>query len=515
MKHLPIALLAALLMPAAGLHAACPSPDGRQATFANPVISADVADPTIIRWGDVYYAAGTSSEWAPHYPLYRSTDLVNWQQTGHIFDRLPEWTSSSFWAPELFVHDGKVFCYYTARSRATGRSYVGVATAAHPEGPYEDHGPLVDFGTEDIDAFVFDDGGQRYISWKAYGLDPRPIELLCQPLSSDGLHLEGEAVTLLTDEEGIGIEGQCMFRQGDWYYLLYAARGCCGRGSDYEVRVARSPIACGPYTPYEDNPILMRSNDFQSCGHGTLVDTPDHRLFYLCHAYLRGDGFFRGRQPILQQLVVGSDGWPHFLTGRLATICQPMPFEGTVQQPCNAFDDDFASETLRVEWTWNYPYCDVQTSLSKGDLLLSGTPKTDHGGAALCLRPWTTDYVFETQLAGKNSAFTGITFYGNPKAYVALGRQGSTLRLLCVQGDDERVLAEIPHLKGDLYLRGTVSHGSQLAFAYSRDGSQWTDIAIDAFDGTSVMSWDRISRPGLFTEADSRHPARFARFTMR
>lgn len=486
-----------------------------QTFFSNPVICGDVADPTIIRWGDVYYAAGTSSEWAPHYPLFRSTDLVNWEQTGHVFDRLPDWTSSSFWAPELFVHDGKVFCYYTARSRETGRSYVGVATASHPEGPYEDHGPLVDFGTEDIDAFVFDDKGQLYISWKAYGLDPRPIELLCQPLTADGLHLEGEAVTLLTDEEGIGIEGQCMFRRGSWYYLLYSARGCCGRGSDYEVRVARSPIACGPYTPYEDNPILMRSSEFLSCGHGTVVETPDNRLFYLCHAYLRDEGFFRGRQPILQELFLGSDAWPHFMTGRLATVRQPMPFEGTVQHSRTNFADDFDEESLCVDWTWNYPYCDVAATLSKGQLKLSGHPKTDHGGAALCLRPFATDYVFETQLTGKTKAFSGITFYGNPKGYVVFGCQGNTLRLVCQLDDEERVLAEIPCQSGDLSLRCTVNKGSLLTFAYSLDGRVWMDVPLEQLDGTNVMSWDRISRPGLFTEADAKHPASFQSFLMK
>lgn len=486
-----------------------------QTFFSNPVICGDVADPTIIRWGDDYYAAGTSSEWAPHYPLFRSLDLVNWQQIGHIFDRLPAWTSSSFWAPELFVHDGKVYCYYTARSRETGRSYVGVATASQPGGPYEDHGPLVDFGTEDIDAFVYDDHGQLYLSWKAYGLDPRPIELLCQPLSADGFHLMGKAVTLLTDEEGIGIEGQCMFRYGSWYYLLYAARGCCGGDSDYEVRVARSPIACGPYEPYEDNPILMRSHDFLSCGHGTLVQTPDNRFFYLCHAYLRDEGFYRGRQPILQELFVGSDGWPHFKTGRLATVCQPMPFEGTHQQSCFEFRDDFSGDSLRVEWTWNYPYCDVTALSGKGELRLSGTPKTDHGGAALCLRPFATDYMFETRLHGQCKAFAGIAFYGNPKGYVAFGRENGNLRLLCVLGDEEKVLTEIPRMSGDLILRCRVADGCQLSFAFSRDGRVWTEVPVGSLDGKHVMSWDRISRPGLFTEADAKHPARFQSFLMK
>jgi beta-xylosidase len=91
--------------------------------FINPVIRGDVADPSVIRFEGRYYATGTSSEWAPHYPVFESKDLVNWKQTGHIFNKKPAWTTNSFWAPELFVHpSGRVFCYYTARQAGSNIS---------------------------------------------------------------------------------------------------------------------------------------------------------------------------------------------------------------------------------------------------------------------------------------------------------------------------------------------------------------------------------------------------------
>ena len=99
MKHL---LLLASLLTFMGAGA-------QQATFRNPVIAGDMADPTVIRVGNTYYATGTSSEWAPYYPLFRSKDLVNWQQIGHLFEQQPAWTRSSFWAPELFHRNGR-FC---------------------------------------------------------------------------------------------------------------------------------------------------------------------------------------------------------------------------------------------------------------------------------------------------------------------------------------------------------------------------------------------------------------------
>ncbi|MCD7937750.1 MAG: family 43 glycosylhydrolase, partial [Tannerellaceae bacterium] len=90
----------------------------QQGNFRNPVIPGEFADPTVIRIDNTWYAAGTSSEWAPFYPIYASDDLVNWTQTGHVFDQQPEWTLSSFWAPELFYHNDKIYVYYTARNLA-------------------------------------------------------------------------------------------------------------------------------------------------------------------------------------------------------------------------------------------------------------------------------------------------------------------------------------------------------------------------------------------------------------
>lgn len=236
MKHL--LLLASLLT--------CMGAGAQQATFRNPVIAGDMADPTVIRVDNTYYATGTSSEWAPYYPLFRSKDLVNWRQIGHLFEQQPAWTRSSFWAPELFHRNGKTYAYYTARRKTDGTSYIGVATADKPEGPYTDHGPIVEYGTEAIDAFVLEDAGELYISWKAYRLDPRPIELLACKISDDGLRMAGEPFTLLRDDKRQGMEGQHWLKIGDYYYIVYSINGCCGPGSDYAVAVARSKTVPGP-----------------------------------------------------------------------------------------------------------------------------------------------------------------------------------------------------------------------------------------------------------------------------
>ena len=176
--------------------------------YYNPVLAGFYPDPSLCRVGDTYYLVNSSFTFFPGVPLSTSKDLVNWQQIGHLFEQQPAWTRSSFWAPELFHRNGKTYAYYTARRKTDGTSYIGVATADKPEGPYTDHGPIVEYGTEAIDAFVLEDAGELYISWKAYGLDPRPIELLACKISDDGLRMAGEPFTLLRDDKRQGMEGQ-------------------------------------------------------------------------------------------------------------------------------------------------------------------------------------------------------------------------------------------------------------------------------------------------------------------
>lgn len=485
--------------------------------FTNPVIHGDMADPSILRIGDTFYATGTSSEWAPHYPVFTSSDLVNWKQVGHIFDRKPEWTSSSFWAPELYYHNGKVFAYYTARRKSDGVSYIGVATAKDPAKGFTDHGLLIEFGTEAIDAFVLEDNGQLYITWKAYGLDNRPIELLCSKLSADGLHLEGEPFSLLKDDERIGMEGQHWFKYGDYYYIIYSINGCCGPKSDYAVAVARSKNLKGPYEKYEGNPILHGGGEVQSCGHGTFTTLRDGRMFYLCHAYLSGADFYLGRQPILQELVMGEDKWPHFVTGETAKLRQPMPFKGVVQQPVTDFEDNFKDKQLRNEWTWNYVYSDIDAKFKGGNLFLSGKPKKDsRNGTALCVRPSTSRYAIETAVTNKNQSFKGIVMYGDDKSQMALGCVGDRLQLKMIIDGKTQILNEQPLPASPVYLKMEVTDGCNCAFFQSADGKKWTAVKGMDAAGTAkdLIPWDRVARPGLIHCGSANEPAVFSFFKM-
>lgn len=485
--------------------------------FSNPVIHGDLPDPSIIRVDSIYYATGTSSEWAPYYPIYRSSDLVNWSPVGHVFNKQPQWTVSSFWAPEFYRIGDTFYVYYTARRRTDNGSYIGVATSDRPEGPYTDHGPIVQYGSEAIDAFIFEDtDGRRYISWKAYGLDPRPIELLACQLAPDGLSTTGEPFTLMRDDEGTLMEGHDIFRHGDYYYILYSIRNCCGFKSDYAVSAARSHSLKGPYERCPDNPVLHGGNsEIRSVGHGTLVTLPDLSIYYLCHAYLEGVDFILGRQPVLYEVAMDSTGWPKFVEGHDAKLSSRDPFPDTVQLPAPDFHDDFSSPVIGAEWSYNYPYSDVVITLEDSTLYLSGKAKgTSESGAALCLRPAYPSYALSAGLEPSGHGICGgLTLYGDGDNYIVFGRYGSNLQLRLTAAGKTDILADIPVKHGKLDLQMYVDNGTPVRFAWSYDSHTWhtADIAaISAEALNSLNRWDRVIRPGLIHEGNAGKPAAFS-----
>ncbi|HYG78823.1 MAG TPA: family 43 glycosylhydrolase, partial [Pyrinomonadaceae bacterium] len=189
---------------------ACAGAAAQTSTYTNPVIAGDFPDPSVIRTGKDYWATATTGDWAPHFPILHSTDLVNWSAVGAVFQTPPPWVKGDFWAPEITEDRGRFFVYYTARRddgpKKVGTLCVAVATASAPRGPYTDGGPLVcqiseRGGVGSIDAFfVRDENNQPYLVWKADGNDAepdQPTSIFAQPLSEDGTRLVGKRQEIL------------------------------------------------------------------------------------------------------------------------------------------------------------------------------------------------------------------------------------------------------------------------------------------------------------------------------
>ena len=245
--------------------------------IANPVLAGDYPDPSVTKVGNTYWATATSSNWGPTFPLLKSTDLQHWSLVGHIFPgERPAWADYYFWAPEI-GHDpnGKTYVFYTAHQRG-GNLAVGVASADRPEGPYQDHGPLVGQPDGSIDGFpVQDENGQPYLLWKEDGNSvQKPTPIWAQRLSADRTKLVGEKTELFRNTapwEGNLVEGPSVVRHDGYFYLFYAANGCCGGTCTYGTGVARAKNLLGPWEKYDRNPILTKGDAWTCPGHGTAV----------------------------------------------------------------------------------------------------------------------------------------------------------------------------------------------------------------------------------------------------
>jgi hypothetical protein len=480
-----LALIVALaLLPAASALPEVP--------YSNPVIAGDFPDPSVIRAGSEYFASATSGEWAPSFPLQRSTDLVNWTVLGALFDRPPAWTAGVYWAPELSLQDGRFRAYYTAR-RAGGKPCIGVATAARGAGPYHDRGPLLCPPRGAIDPQVAEVApGRRVLLYKQMGVGA-PLRLA--PLSRDGLRVTGRAVAVLRPdqpwERGV-TENPFLVRRPDGYYLFYSGGTCCRPPCSYAVAVARAPAPTGPYTKLGEGPILRGNDRFMCPGGGSVVTQPAGDMVLAYHAYDRADPAL-GRQMLIDALTWRPDGWPQVGTGG-----GPSPTATSVlasgQRAPQAIADDFGGRGLPPGWHWPFdrrPAYRVGRGLTllvaPGDQLSTFAARQSPYRAFVVtaavlrdrLRPLSTASLAIARASGDRAVGIGVSTTG-----VTVWRRDERGRALLFAGP----LAPAPVVQVRFLVPGDGSVHPQL----SLDGTTWSDLGAPVavpggIDGTRVL----------------------------
>lgn len=473
-------------------------------TYRNPVIAGDFADPSVIRVGDTYYAAGTSSEWGPAYPIYSSKNLVDWEYVGPVFAEMPEWTIGSFWAPELYYHNGTFYCYYTARRKSDKHSYIGVATTKDLKKGFTDHGVIIEWTSEAIDAFVIEDKGKLYITWKAYGLDKgKTIELLGAELSPDGLKVTGKEFNLITankeDWEAGGAEGQAIFKRGNYWYMLYSGNSCCGSRCNYMVGVARAEKIQGPWVKYSGNPILVGDDIWKCPGHGTVVTTPDNRYFFLHHAYSGTDFTFVGRQGVLSELAWDeTTKWPVFRYGKTTPLQAESP-AGTSIPNNQSFAVNFNQPMPNLRWIHDVHYAKPTYTVQNGALLIENTNLTETGNfIGFNIRKGS--YTFSAEVSPKADIMQNIVIYGDAKNAIGYGVRGSKVELWRIKDGAYEVVKtqEIQASNKDITLKLQSYNGRFYEFNYEMKGEK-PDAAtkVTQLETLWLPRWDRAARVGL------------------
>lgn len=483
--------------------------------FRNPVRAGDYPDPSVIAVNGEYWATATSSEWAPHFPILHSRDLVNWEVKGYVFNSTPGWAKGSFWAPEIAHDRGTYFIYYTAR-RHDGRLALAVASAKNPAGPYTDHGELVAQEAGSIDGMAITDAkGVRWLVWKEDGNSRKlPTPIWLQRLRDDGLALVGERREIMRNDvswEGAVVEGPFILRRGDWYYMFYAGGACCGRGCDYAVGVARAKDMQGPWEKAPTNPIMKGNAAWRCPGHGSIVTDPDGRTWFLYHAYAQKGFVATGREMLLDEIVFGADGWPTVNQGKGPSTSAGAPKAATRQTDITAFRDDFSGAGLAHGWQWLIG-AKPKSAMTTGVLTLEATAEP----AATVQSIRVPSFVAETAVDARKltgGALAGVAVYGDRVNHLALVTDGKIVQLWNQRRNQRTKVSETAAPKGDVIkLRIACIDGNRFRFALQDATGKWAEFAGET-DGSFLPPWDRGVRTGVYVGGPAGAKASFDYFT--
>lgn len=305
-------LTAVLLLCAGGSDAATGAKNGaadrKEKTYTNPVKTADgrvvrIADPFVYRHGGTYYMTGTTgTAEGMGFDYYTSPDLVTWTYAGPLYRRGEgHFGTAAFWAPEVEYYEGKFYMTYSCLDPERGVLLTCLAVSDAPGGPFRDlYTPWFDLGHSAIDCHIFvDDDKERtpylYFSKNGqqdgYGYGENYVVRLKKDLS--GLDGEPRLVSRASQPwEKVNWkvnrcnEGAFVIKHKGTYYMTYSANDT--GFTHYGVGVATAPHPLGPWTKYEDNPLMTTdlSKGVSSPGHNSIVESPNGKeLFIVYHRH--------------------------------------------------------------------------------------------------------------------------------------------------------------------------------------------------------------------------------------
>ncbi len=445
----------------------------------NPVLWADVPDPSVIRVGDTYYMSSTTMHLSPGLPVMKSTDLVNWEiasyahgnlveNARHNLERGQNAYGSGSWASSLRYHNGKF--YLTTFSYSSNLTHVYI-TEDPDEGPWEE----VNFSPAFHDmSLVFEDDRV----YMAHGTNNIRLTELREDLTGpkpDGFDevIIRDSSRVAGDNVGLPAEGAQIFKVGDTYYTFLIT---WPRGGMRTALVFRSDDLKGPY----EGRVALRD---RGIAQGSLVDTPDGDWYAIMHQ----DAGAVGR--ILHVIpVTWEDGWPVLgVDGVVPTTLEGLPPNPSI--PAYVGSDDFDDSALSPIWQWNHNPVDDYWSLSdRPGFLRLTTDRVDED--FLQSRNMLTQRTFGPESAAstrvdvsgmKAGDVAGMTVLQRDYGYVAVKAEDDSKSIVMVGVDSgqvrehERVSLETEsvHFKIECDFN---DRRDRAYFYFSLDGESWTRI---------------------------------------
>ncbi len=514
-------------------------------TFHNPIIKGGYPDPSICRVGDTYYMVTSSFYYFPGLPVFRSKDLVHWEQIGNAISR-PEQldfqdcdSSEGLWAATIRYHDGTFYIADMLDVKGRTCRYHFIITAKDPAGPWSD--PVFIEGAGGIDPSLFFDRDGRM--WYCSNLIPDKLEypehkvIYACELDRETYQIKGEQHIIFDSvtDHSFYTEAPHIYEIGDMYYLLTA---CGGTQTNHGVNIYRSNNLLGPYEPCPRNPVItnrhVRLNNSIGAavmGHGDLVQTQKGEWYMVLLGIRpyqwegkdyhedrprkwirkpdrnRDAQFNLGREVFLVPIAWDYDGWPMADNENgMVNLTERRPDLPVYRPPYQSRVDNFETPQLDMAWCMRRPILPPFYSLTKrpGYLRLeTGAIRAEEPGGASMLvrRQQHNDFQaavameFEPQKDGEEAGL--IVTQNEQFSYLLVKEmwQGQVWISCCqIAAGIRKRIAAVPGECGRLYLyleggEGSYSfyYGYQerslLPLALDQDGSLLSTIVADGFLG--------------------------------
>ena len=344
--------------------------------YLNPVIRGFYPDPSVCYAGDRYYLVCSSFQYFPGVPLFESTDLVNWKQTGHVLTRPDQvklqnaWSSGGVFAPTIRCNDG--ILYVITNNNSTGENFYVSRALSDTE-----WSSPVTVMQDGIDPSLLFDGGHCYFISNGTADDGEGGIVQCEIDIATGRKLS-PARCIWKGTGGRYLESPHMYKLGDEYYLM-AAEG--GTEYGHMITLARSESVWGPFISCRNNPVLTNRDKapfpIQGIGHGDLIEGPDGNLYILCLGFRQIGKWLAyhhlGREVFLIPAYLDEEGLLHAGKDGTADFEYEIPGDG-VQQIKKRFT--FADTDPGLDWCFIRHPVRENYSFSPDKWILRGTDIT-------------------------------------------------------------------------------------------------------------------------------------------
>ncbi len=456
----------------------------RASTVTNPVIWADIPDPSIIRVDDKYYMSSTTMHMSPGVPIMESDDMVHWKTVSYCYSTHCDNNKMNLsggenaygkgsWASSLRYKDG-VF-YLLTFSSTSGHSHLFKTTNPR-SGDWEE--TLLPFWHDP--SLFLDDDGRNYV---VYGNGT----IRCVELNADltGVKAGGVNTVVLQNPENVagssfilGAEGTHVFKQDGYYYIFNI---CWPSGSGRTQICHRSRSITGPF----EGKVVLSSN---GVAQGSVLEMTDGSWM----GYLFQDNGAVGRSPWLVP-VTWENNWPVFNNG-VAPASFDLPSVSASAGTGIVTSDDFNGTELKLEWQFNHNPDNRNWSLTeRPGFYRITTGRTDN--EFVDARNSLTQRTFGPTCSGrirldvsglKDGDCAGLGALQSRYGFVGVKRSGNGSSVVMVIESTE--IESVPIAQDIIYLRIDMNFQNRVdraTFFYSLDGTDWNQIG-----NTLQMNYD-------------------------